>query len=467
MLPLTIISCSAVTTSAAFDVMAYGAKGDGSTDDTVPVAKALAAAAAAAPSSVLFPSGKIFLTGPINVSASYMTLQVEGTIKGISGNNTAGGEAFIAGGGWPQIPPLPSYGNSRDGPYLQYQALIYANGLKGIRIIGGGTIDGQGDWWWANQRNRTFVRSGRPNLLQIVNSTDVEVAGVTLRDSPFWCLHTVYCENVHIHHTTVRSRMYAPNSDGFDPDSSTNVMIEHNDVSCGDDYVAVKAGVCGASSPNDCHDPRFTGGAFATKNVTVRFNTFRTGMGVSIGSESSGGISDVLVHDNVMGLCEAGHCENTCCGWGPAMHVKTALTRGGVMENIVFRDNTVYNNTGFIFMETNYQSGDEPPKDYPPTTVRDITFSGNRALGHGVGASWTCSVNDVCNQVTVTNNTIDTSGSPWSCHFIKTYNVSANSPAGLEDCMQHSMNRTSAWRRPRSSEEEKQAAIAEWLESRH
>ena len=49
----------------------------------------------------------------------------------------------------------------------------------------------------------------------------------------------------------------------------------------------------------------------------------------------------------------------------------------------------------------------------------------------------------------------------------KTYNVSANSPAGLEDCMQHSMNRTSAWRRPRSSEEEKQAAIAEWLESRH
>jgi hypothetical protein len=146
-----------------------------------------------------------------------MTLQVDGTISGISGNNTAGGAAYIADGGWPQIPPLPSYGNSRDGPYLQYQALIYATGLHGIRILGSGTIDGQGDWWWANQRNRSLVRSGRPNLLQIVNSSDVEVAGVTLRDSPFWCLHTVYCTNVWVHHATVRSRMYAPNSDGIDP----------------------------------------------------------------------------------------------------------------------------------------------------------------------------------------------------------------------------------------------------------
>lgn len=242
-------------------------------------------------------------------------------------------------------------------------------------------------------------------------------------------------------------------------------MIEHNDVSCGDDYVAIKAGVCGASSPNDCLDERFTGGAFATKNVTVRHNTFRTGMGVSIGSESSGGISDVLVHDNVMGLCEAGHCLDACCGWGPAMHVKTALTRGGVMSNIVFRDNTVYNSSGFIFMETNYQSGDVPPTGYPPTTVRDITFDSNRQLSAagGHGASWTCSVNDVCTGLTVTNNSIDTKSAPWSCHYIKTYNASANSPAGLGDCMAHSMNRTAA--PPRSSEEEKQAAIRRWHES--
>ena len=44
---------------------------------------------------------------------SAMTLQVDGTLKAKSGNNTAGGIS-----GWPQIPPLPSYGNSRDGRHV-------------------------------------------------------------------------------------------------------------------------------------------------------------------------------------------------------------------------------------------------------------------------------------------------------------------------------------------------------------
>ena len=104
-------SCLAATTPS-FDVTTYGAVGDGTTDDTAPVARALAAAAAAAPATVLFPGGKVFLTGPINVTASQMTLQVDGTIRGISGNNTPGGEAFIAGGGWPQIPPSVKPGSS-------------------------------------------------------------------------------------------------------------------------------------------------------------------------------------------------------------------------------------------------------------------------------------------------------------------------------------------------------------------
>ena len=175
------------------------------------------------------------------------------------------------------IPPLKSYGDSRDGTYLQYQAFIYANSANDIAITGSGTIDGQGDWWWANQRNRSLVVSGRPNLVQLVNCTGVDISHVTAKDSPFWCLHPVLCRDVHVHHVTVRSRMYAPNSDGIDPDSSRNVMIEHNDVSCGDDHVAIKAGVCGSSSPNDCNDPMFTSGAYRTQNVTVRFNTFRIG----------------------------------------------------------------------------------------------------------------------------------------------------------------------------------------------
>ena len=73
----------------------------------------------------------------------------------------------------------------------RYQAFLYARDAARVTIAGGGTIDGQGDWWWANRANRSLVVAGRPNLVQLVNVTGVEVANVTLRDSPFWCLHPV------------------------------------------------------------------------------------------------------------------------------------------------------------------------------------------------------------------------------------------------------------------------------------
>lgn len=83
--------------------------------------------------------------------------------------------------------------------------------------------------------------------------------------------------------------------------------------------------------------------------------------GISVGSESSGGIKDVFIHDNVIGVCEQGSCLDKCCGWGPALHLKTTLTRGQFIENVIFKDNTIYNNTGFIDMETNYQTKSNTP----------------------------------------------------------------------------------------------------------
>merc|ERR1712038_598678 len=118
---------------------------------------------------------------------------------------------------------------------------------------------------------------------------------------------------------------------------------------------------------------------------------------------------------------------------------------------------------GFINMQTNYQSGDTPPKDYPPTKVRNISFISNRALGGGIGAGWICSVNDVCEDITVVNNIIETKHNPWGCHYIHTYNASKNSPPGLPECMKNSMNRT--FTKFDDLYEQKQAAIRLWKKS--
>jgi len=386
------------------NVLDFGAVGDNIVDDTAALRRVIRFASVStgvATTTILFPENHTFCTGPLNLT-SQITLQVDGTLRALNWTETD----------WPQIPPLPNYGNARDGGfYLQYQAFLYATESHDIRIVGKGVVDGQGQAWWDAFTNHdgSTLTAGRPNLVQFVDCQNVEVSGVTLKDSPFWCLHPVLCTDVHIHHIKIRSHMYAPNSDGIDPDSSKNVMIEDNDISCGDDHIAIKAGVCGknSGSPLDCDAiSAFTDGTYETVNITIRRNIFRIGMGIALGSECSGGIRNVVVEDNLVGVCNPGHCETGCCGWGRALHLKTTDTRGGHMENILFRNNTIYNTTSVIELETDYQ---ENKKDIEgrPTIIRNLSFQSNQGLGTAKGISFSCDKDMPCRNVTFFNNDFD------------------------------------------------------------
>ena len=107
-------------------------------------------------------------------------------------------------------------------------------------------------------------------------------------------------------------------------DSCAHVLIERCDISCGDDHVAIKSGM------NELARSRFP--AFVSENITVRHNLFRSGMGVSIGSETAGGVRDVRVHSN----------KFRGDGWCVALHVKSAAQRGGSIERVRFWGNEVH-----------------------------------------------------------------------------------------------------------------------------
>ena len=169
-------------------------------------------------------------------------------------------------------------------------------------------------------------------------------------------------------------------------------------------------------------------------------------MGIAIGSETSGSVIDVFIYNNTIGLCESGSDDKyKSCGWGPALHLKTTITRSGKIDNIVFDANTIYNNTMFILLETNYQTSQQAlPVNYPKTRVSNIQFTNNRALGGAIGAQFHCDPNDPCHNITVVNNIIvkaqEQKLDPWSCQFVESYHIADNLPMGLEDCMAHSMN---------------------------
>ena len=241
-------TAQAGTEGTVVDVMKHGAKGDGVSDDSAAVRSAIAAASAGAPATVLLPAGKTFLTKPFNLSSG-LTLEVDGTLLGLTpANAPTNASAYIFGtpatrvahqppscppgcfppaslggychsGGedsWPLLPPLPSYGSDRDiGAPARYQALILAAHAENIAIKGSGTVDGAGGWWWRQHAAKpALLHAGRPHLIETYNCTNVEIAGLTLKDSAFWTLHAYLSRNVWIHGLTVRSPLYAPNTDG-------------------------------------------------------------------------------------------------------------------------------------------------------------------------------------------------------------------------------------------------------------
>jgi hypothetical protein len=154
----------------------------------------------------------------------------------------------------------------------------------------------------------------------IYKSSDVDLVGLELRRSGFWTVHICYSQRVHVDGTTIRNNIggKGPSTDGIDIDSSSNVLVEHCDIEGNDDDICLKAG-------RDADGLRVNR---PTEKVVIRDCTVRGGAaGITIGSETSGGIRDVKAYRiHVLRPVPNG------------ILFKSAGTRGGVIENIVIHD---------------------------------------------------------------------------------------------------------------------------------
>ena len=242
------------------------------------------------------------------------------------------------------------------------KALINGDHVSDSGVMGDGVIDGRGgeimlgqniSWWNLADRARAGGNQNNPRLLVLNHCDNFTLYRITLMNSPNF--HVGYSNGNGF--TAWGVKIWCPerarNTDGIDPGNSTNVTITHCFIHTGDDNVAIKAG---AGAP--------------TTHFSIVHNHFYTGHGMSIGSETAGGASAIRVTDLSIDGADNG------------LRIKSNMTRGGLVHDVVFEDVCVRDTANPVFMDTNYSAGASKATNLPPV-FRDILLRDVRVEGGG------------------------------------------------------------------------------------
>ena len=207
-------------------------------------------------------------------------------------------------------------------------ALININDQRNVKLSGGGTIDGRGEKWWDKYwtLRREYEPRGlrwasdydaeRVRLMVVWKSSDVTIENLNLKRSGFWTVQVVYSNHVTVDGIKITDNK-GPSTDGVDIDSSSYVLVQNCDIDNNDDDICLKAG-------RDYDGLRVNR---PTEYVVIRNNITRSGGGIlSFGSETSGGIRNVVAY------------QNRGIGTNEGIRFKSAKTRGGFVEDILIRD---------------------------------------------------------------------------------------------------------------------------------
>lgn len=293
---------------------------------------------------------------------------------------------------------------------MNFSPFIYAFEAENIAVTGNGVLNGNADcshWWpWKGRNNNLELLCGiiegfpteeadvaaltemaernvpveerifgeghymRPVFVQPYKSKNILIEGVTFLRSPNWILNPVLCENVIVRAVTINST--GPNSDGCNPESSRDVLIENVKFITGDDCIAIKSG-------RNADGRRIN---VKSENIVIQNCEMENGHGgFTIGSEISGGVRNIF--------CQ--NCSMNSPQLEQGLRFKNNAVRGGVIEDIFIRNIHIpelYTGTSAsrgMVLSIDYFYDEGPNGNYPPVVhnvdVRNVTaFKSNYGL---------------------------------------------------------------------------------------
>lgn len=302
-------------------IVDYGAIADGKTMNTKAFKEAIDACSALGGGKVNVPAG-IWLTGPIHLESS-IELHIER-------------DATLLFSADPDD-YLPVVFSRFEGiEYYNYSPPIYAKDATNVAVTGLGTINGQGalEWWKIMTRGTSSINALyamgddaipvtervfgtkaqglRPAFIECIRCHNVLIENIKIINGPMWTIHPVYSDNVIVRGVDIATDP-GPSTDGVAVDSSSNVLIENSTFRTGDDAIVLKSG-------RDKEGMRLH---IPTENVIIRNNVIKEAHGaIAIGSEISGDVRNVFVHDTTANSVQFG------------FRIKATRGRGGIVENI-------------------------------------------------------------------------------------------------------------------------------------
>lgn len=354
-----------------YNLLDFGAVADGRSDCKPAIDSAIAVIAQHGGGRLVLPEGNYLVNGPIHLE-SHINLHLE-----------KGSQVFFS-----QNPThyLPVQLVRWEGVEVyNYSPYIYAINETDIAITGQGTFNGQAaggiaEWRPLQKPDQTRLRDMgkhlvplekrlfgeghylRMSFIQFMHCTNIQVSDVTIENVPFWVIHPTYCKSITINNVKINSTRI--NNDGVDLDSCEDALVEDCTFNAGDDAIAIKSG-----RDNDAWKINRP-----SKNIVVR-NCLAMNVlhGMAFGSEMSGGVENIYIHNFIMQNVEE-----------YAIQFKSNLDRGGYIRNVFIDGVFIDNAKTALYFTNDYHSyrGGDSPSDFHHITIKNLVC--NTARGRGV-----------------------------------------------------------------------------------
>jgi len=247
-----------------YNILEYGAVGDGETNDGPAIQKTIDACALAGGGRVLIPSGKTYISGLILLKSNVdFHIEIGACLKASKNKEDYPQHEYTN-------TQTGSMGNSLENPH----SLICAIRQNNITISGRGSIDGNAEAFMdiITQYHISGITYPRPKLVFIGDCKHVNIVDITLVNASTWVIHPAACEDVNISGIRIINNLSMANSDGIDPDHCKNVRITNCYIETADDCIVLK-NTKELESYGDTENILISGCTFVSTSAAIKIGT--------------------------------------------------------------------------------------------------------------------------------------------------------------------------------------------------